>query len=186
MEGRPGGRYAVAATGRVTRKGEYVTDSGRWGVEWPRALHRCRSCPTRRTDRVACPASRPHRSRGRGSRFGRRRHRMRCHRRGIVSVGVRSGGRSAGRYRQPHLHARHQPARSHGRHRRRHVAAHFRHQRHWRVAGDGGGDSAPDGLCGQSGLPLFGRGHLRAAVARSRRLRRQQSRAGKTRGGLAG
>ena len=79
-----------------------------------------------------------------------------------------------------------QPARPHGRHRRRHVAAHLRHQRHRRVAGDGGGDSAPDGLRGQSGLPLLGRGHLRAALARPRRLRRQQGRAGTTRGGLAG
>ena len=104
----------------------------------------------------------------------------------FVPLGVRSSGRVDGRHRQPHLHAGHQPAGPDGRHRRRHLAAHLRHQRHRRIVGDGGGDSASDGLCRQGGVPLLRRRQLRAAVARPWRIRRQQSRAGKTRGSLAG
>ena len=50
----------------------------------------------------------------------------------------------------------------------------------------GRGDAAPDGLRGQGGLPLIRRGNVRAALAGSGRLRRQQGGAREARGSLAG
>ena len=73
------GAIPIRCAGDVTQGSEYVTDSGGWRLEWPRALHRRGTGPARRSRRAARPSPGAHRGRREGGRVVRGRRRMRRH-----------------------------------------------------------------------------------------------------------